>query len=217
MGEAIGHAIPFGVAVAFSPFPIIAMVLILATPAGRVNGPAFVLGSVAGLVVVGGLVLAAMNGVEASDGGNPEDWVSLVKLGLALVLLRLAVKQWQARPAAGETPELPAWMATVDGFTPPKAAGMGVLLSAVNPKNLILIVAAAAAIAETGASTGAQAVALAVFVALAILGVAVPLVISLFLGGRATTILVNVRDWMTRENTTIMRSEERRVGKECRL
>jgi hypothetical protein len=41
----------------------------------------------------------------------------------------------------------PKWLGALDGFTPVKAAAAGVVLSAVHPKNLLLIVAGAAAIA----------------------------------------------------------------------
>ena len=61
-------------------------------------------------------------------------------------------------------------MKTIDTFTPPKAFGLGILLSAANPKNLILLVGAAAAIAQTGVDAADQAVALAVFVVLGALG-----------------------------------------------
>jgi hypothetical protein len=79
-----------------------------------------------------------------------------------------------------------------------------VLLSSINPKNLILVVGAAAAIAQTGASTGSQAVALAVFVVIATLGVGAPVAIDVFMGKRATKLLSELHDWMARENTTIM-------------
>ena len=69
----------------------------------------------------------------------------------------LAIKQWRGRPRGDVQPELPAWMKTIDTFTPVKSVGMAVLLSAVNPKNLLLTVGAAAAIAQTGASTASQA------------------------------------------------------------
>jgi hypothetical protein len=48
---------------------------------------------------------------------------------------------------------------TVDTFTPIKSAGMAVLLSAINPKNLLLVVGCAAVIAQTGSSTIDQAIA----------------------------------------------------------
>src|SRR3954452_23381898 len=204
MGEAVGQVLSFGAGVALSPVPIIAVVLMLATPRGRVNGPAFLAGWVVGLATVGTVVLLIANGGDASKSGGPADWVSILKLVLGVALLGLAVKQWRGRPRGDQQAELPAWMKTVDSFTPVRAVGMAVALSAVNPKNLILTVGAAAAIAQTGGSTGGQVVALAVFVVLGTLGVGVPVAISAFMGERSTRLLGELHDWMARENTTIM-------------
>jgi len=204
MGEAIGQVLSFGVGVAVSPVPIIAVVLLLATPRGRVNGPAFLAGWVVGLSVVGTVVLLAASGGDASEAGAPADWVSVLKLVLGVLLIGLAVKQWRGRPRGDQVPELPSWMKTVDTFTPTRSAGIAVALSAVNPKNLIFTVGAAAAIAQTGAGTGSQAVALAVFVVLGTLGVGLPVAISVFMGERSTRLLGELHDWMARENATIM-------------
>src|SRR3954447_19443425 len=204
MGEAVGQVLSFGVGVALSPLPIIAVVLMLATPKGRINGPAFVAGWVLGLAVVGTVVLLVASGGDASQAGSPADWVSVLKLVLGVVLLGLAVKQRRGRPRGNERADLPAWMKTVDTFTPTRSAGIAVALSAVNPKNLILTVGAAAAIAQTGAGTGGQAVALAVFVVLGTLGVGVPVAILVFMGERSTRLLGELHDWMARENATIM-------------
>lgn len=38
IGQAIGQALPFAVGVALSPVPIVAVVLMLSTPKGSVNG-----------------------------------------------------------------------------------------------------------------------------------------------------------------------------------
>jgi len=204
MGEAVGQVLSFGVGVALSPVPIIAVVLMLATPRGRVNGPAFLAGWVAGLAVVGTAVLLIASGGDASQAGTPADWVSILKLVLGVLLLGLAVKQWRGRPRGDQVPELPAWMKSVDTFTPTRAAAIAVALAAVNPKNLILTVGAAAAIAQTGTGAGGQAVALAVFVVLGTLGVGAPVAISVFMGERSTRLLGELHDWMARENTTIM-------------
>ena len=204
MGQAIGQVLSFGLGVALSPVPVIAVVLLLATPQGRVNGPAFLAGWVVGLAVVGTVVLLLANGGDASKAGTPADWVSVLKLVLGVVLLGLAVKQWRGRPHGDQQPDLPGWMKTIDTFTPMRSAGIAVGLSAINPKNPILTGGAAAAIAQTGTGTGGQAVALAVFVLLGTLGVGVPVAISVFMGERATKILGGLHDWMARENTTIM-------------
>ena len=204
MGQAIGQVLPFGIGVALSPMPIIAVVLMLATPKGRVNGSAFLAGWIVGLAVVGTIVLLVSSGASASSDGAPATWVSILKIVLGLLLVLVAVRQWRARPKGDSEPELPAWMKTIDTFTPVKSAGMAVLLSAINPKNLLLTVGAAAAIAQTGASTGSQAVALAVFVLLGTIGVGTPVVIYYAMGEKATKILGDLHAWMARENTVIM-------------
>ena len=204
MGEAIGQVLSFAVGVGLSPVPIIAVVLILGTPRARANGPAFLVGWVFGLSALGTIVLLAAGGGDASEGGQPATWVSVVKIVLGALLLVLAAKQWGARPRPGQEAELPAWMQTVDHFTPGKSLGMGVLLSAANPKNLILTLGACAAIAQTGIEAGEQAVALAVFVAIGTIGTGVPLVIYFVLGDRAHHILDAIKAWMGQHNAAIM-------------
>jgi threonine/homoserine/homoserine lactone efflux protein len=204
VGQAIGQVLSFGVGVTLSPVPIIAVVLMLATPKGRTNGPAFLAGWIFGLAAAGTILLLAASGASASKNGAPADWVSVVKIALGVLLLLLALRQWRGRPRGDADPQLPGWMKKIDTFTPPKASGMAVLLSAVNPKNLLLIVGAAAAIAQTGTSTGDQAVALAVFVILGTIGPGIPVGIYFLMGDRAGTILESLRGWMARENATIM-------------
>jgi Sap, sulfolipid-1-addressing protein len=92
LADAIGQVLSLGVGVALSPIPIIGVVLMLATPRARSNGPAFIVGWIAGLAVVGTLVLLAASGV-ASEQGEPADWVSWLKLVLGLLLLAVALKQ----------------------------------------------------------------------------------------------------------------------------
>jgi threonine/homoserine/homoserine lactone efflux protein len=204
MGQAIGQVLSFGVGVALSPVPIIAVVLMLASPTGRGNGLAFLAGWVLGIAVLGTIVLLVASGASASKHGTPATWVSIVKLVLGALLLLLAVRQWRGRARGDGQPELPAWMQKIDTFTAVRSAGIGVALSAVNPKNLLLVVGATAAIAQTGASTGSQAIALLVFIVLATLGVGAPVAIYYLMGERATKILGELHDWMARENATIM-------------
>lgn len=68
MGEAIGQVLPYGVAVALSAFPIIGVVLMLATPKARANGPALLLGWALGLALVGTIVLLVSGGAGPGAG-----------------------------------------------------------------------------------------------------------------------------------------------------
>jgi Sap, sulfolipid-1-addressing protein len=202
--EAIGQVLPLAVAVAISPLPIVAVVLILVTPRARANGPAFVAGWIGGLAVLGGVLLAIASGADASDDNQPADWVSIVELVLGVALLLLAVKQWRGRPRHDEEPPVPKWMGALDGFTAVKALAAGAVLSSVNPKNLLLAIAAAAEISQTAISGSEQAVGWGVFVLIATVGVAVPVVIYFALGDRAGPVLGSLKDWLARNNRVIM-------------
>jgi threonine/homoserine/homoserine lactone efflux protein len=204
MQEAIGQMLPTAVGVAISPLPIVAVVLMLVTPRGRVNGPAFVLGWILGLAAVGAIALAAASGANASSDGEPATWVSVLKLLLGLGALLLGARQFRSRPHEGETPETPKWMRALDSFTPVKAVGAGMLLSGVNPKNLLLAVAGAATIAQTGIDAGEQAIAYAIFVLVATLGVGLPVAIAIVMGERSRELLDRLKDWLASNNAVIM-------------
>jgi len=204
MGQALGSILPLAVAIAIFPVPIIAAVLFVGSERGRAKGTAFVLAWLAGLLAVGAIVLLLAGAADASEDGRPATWVDVVLLCLGLVLLALAVKQWRGRPGAGEESPTPGWMRTLDDFTTAKAGGAGFALSALNPKNVLLVAAAATEIAEFGLPAGEQAAVLVVFVLIASVGVLAPLVLSIALGDRSQEPLDALRGWMARHNAVIM-------------
>ena len=204
MGEAIGQMLPSAVGVAISPIPIVAVVLMLVSARGRANGPSFLVGWWVGIALVGAIMLLVAGGADASEEGEPATWASVLELVLGVLLLLVAARQWRGRPREGEPAEPPKWMSALDRFTPPKAAGAGVLLSGLNPKNLLLTVAGAAAIAQADVSTGQETVALIVFVLIASIGVATPIVIYFALGDRAGPLLERLKEWMVHNNAVIM-------------
>ena len=202
LGEAIGDLLPSAVGVALSPVPIVAVILMLGTPRARTNGPAFAVGWVAGLTAVTVLVLWLADGADDDSGTNTA--ADVVKLLLGLLLLGVAARQWRSRPQGGEEPALPEWMSALDHFTPARALGLGLLLSAVNPKNLALTVAAGASIAQAGVSLGGDAAAVAVFVVLGSLTVAGPVVASVLAGERVRAPLESAKQFMAGNNAVIM-------------
>jgi hypothetical protein len=200
----IGDILPMAVGVAISPVPIIAVILMLFSARARSNGPAFLAGWVLGLTVVGIVVLALAGPAGAEDDAEPSTVASVVKLLLGLLLLLLAVRQWRSRPEPGQEAELPSWMRAVDSFAAGRAFGLGGLLSAVNPKNLALAIAAAATIAQAGLSGGGSATALAVFVVLGSASIAVPVVFYLLGGPGAKATLDGWKAWLGANNATVM-------------
>jgi hypothetical protein len=204
MGQAIGNVLPMAVGVAISPVPIIAIVLMLGTPRARTNGPAFAVGWLAGLTIVGTIVLVLANGNATSDTGGPATWASVLKLVFGVLFLLLAVHSWRGRPKPGEEAAMPKWMQAIDGFTGGKSLGVGALLSGLNPKNLALTVAAATVIAQTEISGGQQAVALAVFILLGSLTILAPVAIYFLMGAKAKEILDGLKGFMGAHNAAIM-------------
>jgi hypothetical protein len=204
MGQAIGGSLPLAVGIALSPIPIIAVVLMLTSRQAKVNGPAFVLGWLIGLGIVGAIVLAVAGSGGASQHGTPATWVSWVKIALGVLLLLVAARQFRSRPRGDEEPQMPKWMATIDKTSPVTAAGLAALLSGANPKNLLLAVAGGAAIAQTGISGGQQAIAYLVFAVIGTLGVGIPVVIYFAMGERSEKLLAGLRDWMSAHNAVIM-------------
>ena len=128
-------------------------------------------------------------------------WLKLL-LGLGLVLG--AVRQFRGRPRGDEEAPLPRWMGAIDRFGPGQAVGGGAVLAGANPKNLLLAVGGAAAIAQTGIPGGQQAVAYAVFAVIGTLGVGAPVGIYFGMGKRSADLLGRLKDWMGHNNAVIM-------------
>lgn len=204
MGAAIGDVLGLAAGVAVSPLPIVAMILVLATPRGRVNGSLFGIGWLAGLSILGTVVLLLAGPADPSDDGAPAAWTGWLKLLLGVGALLLAARQWRGRPAEGADPQMPKWMAGLDKLKPGGALGLGALLSGVNPKNAGLTIAAAATIAGAGLAGGEQAVTLAVFVVIGSAGVLAPLIVYLVAGERAARTLDAWKTWSGDHNAAIM-------------
>lgn len=204
MSQAISAVLPFAVGVAIVPIPIIAVILMLFSQRARVNGPLFLLGWMAGLTVAFGIVYALSDAGDVATGSTASDTVSWGKIALGVALLLLALRSWQKRPAPGVTPAMPAWMAGMDAIAPGRALGLGVALSAANPKNLILVIGAATGVAQLGPTSADAAVSLVVFVVVGSLSVLGPVVYSVAGGEKAARSLEELRGWLAANNAAVM-------------
>ncbi|MFD7105483.1 GAP family protein [Streptomyces celluloflavus] len=204
MGHAVGEVLGLAAGVAVSPLPIVAIILILATPRGGLNGPLFALGWVLGLAALGAIMLAVGGTGGAAGHKHPATWVGALKLALGVLLVFFGARQWRRRPKDAAQAQLPKWMAAIDRFTPAKILGLGLLLSAANVKNAPLTIAAGASISSAGLPVPQQIGTLAIFVVIASLGVLAPLAVYLVMGERAKTVLGNWRDWAALHNVAVM-------------
>jgi len=204
MGQAIGEFLPLAVGVAISPIPIIAVILMLFSGRARQNSLVFTLGWIVGIVAAMTILVGVASTQDLSTGGQPSDTSSWIKLILGLLLLAAAVGQWRKRPKVGEEATTPAWMARIDTLKPGAALGLGVLLSALNPKNLLLIAGGAVAIADADLGSTDTVVAVAVFTIIGACTVAVPTLAYLIMGSRVQPALDGAKAWLSANNATVM-------------
>jgi len=204
MGGVIGDILPLALGVAISPIPVIAAILMLLSPNAKTTSVGFLIGWIAGTVVavIAFTVLSALLPEDDSDASNPVK--ATIRLALGVLLILLAARQWRARPRGQVAPGLPKWMSAIDNLNPVKGLGLGVALSALNPKNLIMAVGAGIAIGAGDLSNGQTVVVIVVFTAIAASTVAVPVIGYLAAADRMAQPLEALRGWLVRENTVVM-------------
>jgi threonine/homoserine/homoserine lactone efflux protein len=204
MGGVIGDILPLALGVAISPIPIIAAILMLLSPNARTTGVGFLGGWIAGVVmaIVAFTLLSTV--LPESDSGASHPVKGTIRLVLGLLLILLAAKQWRARPRGQAAPALPKWMSAIDTMTPVKGLGLGVALSALNPKNLIMAAGAGIAIGDSNLDSSQTVVVIVVYTVIAASTVAVPVIGYLVAAGRMAEPLESLRGWLVRENTVVM-------------
>jgi hypothetical protein len=204
VAETLAGVLPIAVGVLVVPLPIAAVIVLLFSPRATQNGLAFLGSWVAGLAAVGGLTLLIADGSHVAEDGGAGRWASAVRLLVGVALLFLAYRSFEKRPADGQEPVPPAWMSTLESYTAAKAARLGLLLSAANPKNLLLVVSAMTGVALAGLSAGQTVIVLAVFVVVCSVGVVVPLAYSLLGGEGARDTLAGWRTWLVANNAVVV-------------
>jgi Sap, sulfolipid-1-addressing protein len=203
-GGALGDLLPLAIGIAISPIPIIACILMLFSVKARANGPAFLAGWVIGITLVTLIVFRVSDSTGATDEASGPSMGDVVFLLLGLGAIALGLRQWRGRPKAGQEASLPTWMQAIDGFSPSKALGFGVLLSALNPKNLGLAIAAGVVI-DGATAAGGNAIAMEIlFVAIASLSIAVPVIYLLVGGEGAKRTMDGWKTWLAANNAAVM-------------
>ncbi|NLP84650.1 GAP family protein [Microbacterium sp. CFH 90308] len=204
MGSVIGDILPLALGVAISPVPIIAAILMLLSPRARATGTGFLLGWVIGIVVAVTVFTLLSSVLPMGDEDASQPIKGVVQLALGVLLLLLALRQWRGRPKPGQEPALPKWMQAIDTITFPKALGLGFLLSAVNPKNLLLAASAGVTVGAAALDGGSTALVIAVFTLIGASTVLVPVVGYLVAADKLRGPLDALRGWLAKENAVIM-------------
>lgn len=204
MGSIIGEILPLAVGIAISPVPIIAVILMLLSPRAKATSVGFLLGWLVGIIVAIVLFTLLSSVLPQQDDSGSSPVRAVIKIILGALLLFLAAKQWRGRPADGEQAVMPKWMSAVDSMTAVKALGLGFLLSAVNPKNLLLAISAGVIIGGSNLGLGDSVIVIVVFVLIAGCSVLIPVIAYLIAAARMAGPLDRLRGWLVSNNATIM-------------
>jgi threonine/homoserine/homoserine lactone efflux protein len=204
VGSVIGEILPLAVGIAISPVPIIAVILMLLSPRAKATSVGFLLGWLVGITVAIVLFTLLSSVLSQRDDSDSSPVTAVIKIILGALLLLLAAKQWRGRPAEGEQAAMPKWMSAVDSMTAGRALGLGFLLSAVNPKNLLLAISAGVIIGGSNLGLGDTAIVIVVFVVIAGCSVLIPVIAYLIAAARMAGPLDSLRGWLVDNNATIM-------------
>ncbi len=204
MGAVVGDVLPFALGVAISPMPIIAVILMLLAARAGAASAGFLVGWVAGIVIAVTVitVLARTLGLSNSGGGSTAG--AVIKLVLGALLLLLAVKQWRSRPVGDIEPAVPKWLSALDSVTAAKAVGLGFVLAAVNPKNLLMGLAAGVLIGQSALPVGQIVIVIAIFTIVAASTVAAPVIVYRAAPAKAQVWLGSMKTWLIANNATVM-------------
>lgn len=198
MAELILEVVPFGLGVFASPLPVILAILMLFTARPRITSAAYVGTWLAGVSAVTFLFILLAGVLENRD--SAPGWLPWVRVALGAALLALAIKQWLGRASK----EPPSYLTTIMATTPREATRYGLLMSAANPKELLMALPAGLAIGSSEAGVPAQVAAFVVFLAIGGASVLLPLIVFLIGGGESSLERLSVaRDWLQRNNAAV--------------
>jgi threonine/homoserine/homoserine lactone efflux protein len=191
--------LPLALAIAASPFPVVPAILLLFTARPRATTAGFLTGWFVGVTAATTTFALLAEVVELAD--EPPTWASWTRVVLGLLLVVLGAREWLTR---GADPKQPAWMAGLDTAVPSSALRLGLLLSAANPKIIVLAAAGGIVIGSAGLAVASAIGATVAFALVASVTVAGPLLAYLVAGERALGLLGHVRAWLQRNSTAVM-------------
>jgi hypothetical protein len=195
----IGDTIWMGLGIALNPIAIVISIFVANRDDPRRNGLALVLGWILGLAILVALPAFllheqfALPHVKETLAGR----FALFRAALGVLLLIAAAAAFARGPLPGDQPADPRWMRIVDSGGIGRMFGMGAFLSIVNFRNLVLLAAAASVIGQAALDDFGVLLVVILFVAIATLGVLLPLLVQLFGGEGSDAKLRAWANWLT--------------------
>jgi hypothetical protein len=196
-------ALPIALGTVLANLAIVSVPLVLATRTEMRAHVGFLCGWVTGFLILGGAVIL-LSDLSAAGEGPPAPAMIWLRLGLGIVLVVIGVLKWRGRARADDEVATPGWMRLLDRMGAVRTFVFGFLFVTLNPKNAVLVSSGALTVAAAVERPVAQLAAYLGFTAVASLGVAAPLVLSLVLGPWAEATLPRLKAVMARHSGAIV-------------
>jgi len=204
MTELILSLIPLAIAAALQPPQVIALVVLLQTKRGVVNGLTYIFGMIAFRLLIGGIFWVLISNVEETvetSGGNFSLLVGTVLLVLGILMLVNALQRVFSKHSEDEATA--SWMDKLQDVSPVRAALIGVAFLALDPKDWLVDISAINLIADADMSGLNSLWAYLAYILMAQSLLLIPLILSLFLPQRTQRVLTRFTVWMKRHDRTI--------------
>jgi glucan phosphoethanolaminetransferase (alkaline phosphatase superfamily) len=192
--------IPAAIGVALSPAALIELILVLFSKRARLNGLVFVVTLMVSICAVAAIGAFAMNVTTDDSTDQPSTVKGIVLLILGLFALVIAWRNWTRRTDTS----VPKVFDTIANMGPGAVFVLALGAVPLNPKNLVMVLAAGAQAAASGEPTATVVTALVVFTVLAASPFLVAIGYVLIAGSGAQERLGTVRDWLMSHNRLIM-------------
>jgi hypothetical protein len=203
MAGGLGELFAAATAVAISPVPIVAVILILFSRHPRRNGVMFLLGWILGMVLITGALLLLPIDLSFVPQAALAYGGAALQLFIGGLLVAAAFVVW--RRTKGDTSHaLPRWTARIEQLSALQALELAVGLAVVNPKNLALAATVILSLMEAGVSSRQARLGLLTFVGLGSLTIAAPVAYRILAGKAADRHLQEWKEWLVANNTTVL-------------
>jgi glucan phosphoethanolaminetransferase (alkaline phosphatase superfamily) len=200
MFDIVSGLVPAALGVALSPAALIELILVLFSKRARVNGLVFVATLMVSIFAVAAIGAFAMKVTTDDSTDQPSIAKGIVLLVLGVFALVIAWRNWTRRTDTS----VPKMFDSIANMGPGAVFVLAVGAVPLNPKNLVMVLAAGAQAAASGEPTATVVTALVVFTLLAASPFLVAIGYVLIAGDGAQERLGAVRDWLMSHNRFIM-------------
>ena len=204
MTELILSLIPLAVAAALQPPQVVALVVLLQTRRGTLNGLAYIVGMIAFRFLLGGIFWLLTSNVEEmveTEGGNFSLLVGTVILVLGILMLVHALREGFS--AHGEDEAAVSWLDKLQDVTPFRSALVGIAFLALDPKDWLVDISVINLIADADLNSLNNLLAFLAYILMAQSLLLIPLIFSLFTPQRTQSGLSHLIVWMKRKERVI--------------